>query len=250
MPSGWRASSSHRSSTRSNFSANERSRSAGARAELILPGCGRASLSQSPHLRSRPPRPAFRVPSVCLQCAYSLPPILLAPAPRRLGEPDASCLLRFSFDSPSILPRLSRVADPCSGRGVSERTPRPCLPGYSGPMPARRVQHSARGRLDGAGARRPGERAFGSCPAKLCRASSPSARLRRIRLPRHLPGRRAPATSSRCGPPRRSPSAQGSMGPGHPAPVDGTETASHRPSFAPVPSLSSTGRTRPANVPG
>ena len=69
MPSGWRASSSHRSSTRSSFSANERSRSAGAGAELIVGGCGRPSWSQSPHPRSRAARPAFGVPPRCLRCA-------------------------------------------------------------------------------------------------------------------------------------------------------------------------------------
>ena len=132
MPAGWRASSSHKSSTRSNFSANERSRSAGAGAELIGAGCGRPSSSQSPlpaPARTSAPR-AFSVPPVCVQSASNPP----AAAPRRLGEPDPSLLLRFSFDSPSIVPRWSRVSDPCSGRGVAERTPGQGLPGYTDPM--------------------------------------------------------------------------------------------------------------------
>jgi len=173
-------------------------------------------------------------PSACLQCASSVLTVCLQSSspPPRAGS--ASPTLCFSFGSRSILLRLSFCPPgwPPSlllrSFGTHDRA-RVARLHRSDEWRCGPFQYFASGRLDGAGARRPGERTFGSCSAKLCRASSPSAWLRRIRLPRHLPGRRAPATSTRFGPPRCSQSAQGSMVPGRVAPDFGMQTPSHRP---------------------
>ena len=177
-------------------------------------------------------------PSACLQCASSVRPVCLQSSspPPRAGS--ASPTLRFSFGSRSILLRLSLDGPGCPTpvRAEGLRNARPGKGCPATPIDEWRcgpVQYFASGRLDGAGARRPGERTFSSCPAKLCRASSPSAWLRRIRLPRHLPGRRAPATSRRFGPPRRSQSAQGSMVPGRVAPDDGMKSIPTAPRIRP-----------------